>query len=162
MSDFELRLSEVALKVSTYAGYSDNDRCLIQKLLADVRQLRTDFDAVKQNFSNHVAEMKKSSEIVADLKKLVCTIREEFARNLNTTHTNIAQTVENKSKVIPDLVSALQDLNARMIKYDHDLEAVALDSRNSMLKTNNIEVVTMLNRKKLENIQLMLKQPQKS
>ncbi len=154
-------LAELKLQVSTLANHQQNMRELLQAALTEIARLKGELALTNQSLANHKTDVRNAVDEFAKLKNLVATIREETARNLTTLHQAILNFVDDKVKGIPNLVKKIENMSASLIKYDHDLEAISLDSRNSMLKTNNLEVLVNLNRKKLENIQLTQKQPKK-
>ena len=81
MSNFESRLSELAMQVSTQKGYCDNDRCLLLKALADLNKMMGDFQGMKGVLSNHQSSVSDALDSFAKLQGLVAEIRAEFARH---------------------------------------------------------------------------------
>lgn len=151
-------LPELSLQVSTIASQLQNLRDLLQGVLNELPRLRADIVLVNAAILAHKEEVKAALVEVSKLKSLVSVVREEFARNLCTASSSLIKLIEEKVKILPDLMQKHHSHQSILDKFERTIESVALDSKNAMLKTNNVEVVTMLNRKKLDNIQLILKQ----
>lgn len=157
MSDHESRLSELSLTVSTLKGYWDNDRSLLQKLLQDLPRMKEDLAALGNILSNHQVEVKALAQEFAKLKSLVATIREEFSRNLTIESHSLLKNIEEKHNSIARLSS---EHASKIEKFESLIEEISLDSKNAVLKANNADMMVMINKKKLENVQLMMKNNQ--
>ena len=53
-----------------------------------------------------------------------------------------------------------QGLFSRMNKLENVLEEISIDSKNAVLKANNAEMMTMLNKKKVEQACLLVQNQQ--
>ena len=149
-------LPDLKLQVSTLSSHQQNLRELIQVVLSELPRLKADIAAIKSAIDSHKGEVGAALGEFGKLKSLVATIREEFARNLTSAHSSILVSLENKVKLLPLLVQSHDALQAQVDKFQHVLDSVALDSKNAILKTNNVEVVTTLNMKKIDNLRLRL------
>jgi hypothetical protein len=154
MIDYEAKFAELALELATLRGHSDGNVGLIQKLLNDLPKLKTEIEALKQRMSNHqcaVADVKNQND---KTNSLVANIREEFSRNLTTEVQNLVRNIEDKHTII---AATTADNNYKVQGFESRLEDIALDAKNAVLKANNAEMVTTLNKKKVENVHLMVK-----
>lgn len=157
MSDLESRVADASLELSTLRSQCENGLALIQKLSQEIVYIKTEASLLSQKFSNHQYDLKCALEEFRRLKELVATIREEFSRNLSTETKSLLDNLENKHKTI----AALSKEHSETIKkFEGLFEEISLDSKNALLKAANAEMLTDLNRKKVENVQLMVKNQQ--
>ena len=157
MSDIESRLSDVALQVSTLKGHWDNGLSLLMKVMQDVPRLKTEIENLKNQLASHKSEVAKGTEEVSKLKYLVATVREEFSRNLTTVSEGLVKSVDLKHGVV------LQKLTQNSGKIDHFeslIEEIAMNSKNACLKADNADMQTMLNKKKVEAVHLLVQNQQ--
>ena len=157
MSSVEDRLSEVCLQVSTLKGHWDNGLSLVQKLLQDVPKIKADLDVLRNQFSNHKVELATFFVDVERLKGLVATIREEFSRNLTIESQSLLRNIEDKHANIARIAN---EHSSKIERFESLIEEIAVDSKNAVLKANNAEMVTVLNKKKIENACLLVQNQQ--
>lgn len=156
-NDLPSKVADLALQLSTQIGYWDNALTLIEKLKQEVALLKQDVALIKNRFVNHQTDLSETCQEFSKLKDLVATIREEFARILTIETKAIIENIENRYKEI----SSLSALNSKMIsKFESLFEEIALDSKNALLKASNAEMLVMLNKKKVENVQLQVQNQQ--
>lgn len=123
----------------------------------EISKLKADLTKFLLDFQNHKEDVKNLFEEYLQIKSLLATIREEFARNLTSTHSSLLKIIEDKVKILPDLLKSHKIHQSILDEFSQKIESISLDSRNAVLRANNNEIVTQINRKKIENIQLILK-----
>lgn len=155
--DLESKVADLALQLSTLKGYWDNGLGAIQRINQEISELKRSLASVESKFSNHQYDLKDALNEFAKLKSLVATIREEFSRNLTTEAHSLLRNIENKHESISYIVS---EHNAKITRFESVLDEIAIDAKNASLKANNAEMMTMLNKKKVEQACLLVQNQQ--
>lgn len=151
-------LPELSLDVHTLSTHMDNQRNVIQTLQQELTRIRLDLASQTTAINNHKEEVKLALLELNKLKNLVATVREEVARNLTLLHKTLASDIDTKYKSFLDLLDEHLNLKSDLDNFKTKVDEIALDAKNAVLKANNSDVHTQLNRKKIENIQLRLQQ----
>jgi hypothetical protein len=94
---------------------------------------------------------------IRKLKALIAEIREEFARNLTSQDKAQRQVIDERHSQTLSLGACYQGLEKKMEDLVAKYEEMLLDVKNAVLKANLSEIHTNLNKKKIENLQLILK-----
>lgn len=157
MSDVENKIPEMSLLLSTLSSQFDNMRAQLQGVLSDIPRLRAEFAVVTKKFEDSCAEVKSAVTELNKMKVLVSSVREEFARNLTTAHQSLLKIIEIKSDAVIALISDHEETKQKMDKMSLQIQDSSLDAKNAFLKASNGDIHIQLHRKKLDNIQLMLK-----
>ena len=157
MNDLESKLADLALQLHTLKSHWDNGLGLIQRLHQEIALLKQDLAGMGSKLSNHQADLKETLHDHAKLKLLVAAIREEFSRNLTTEAQSLLKNIENKHGKISGLVS---EHDAKINSFEAALEEIVIDAKNAVLKANNAEMLTMLNKKKVEQACLLAQSAQ--
>ena len=151
------RLADVFLQVHTLSSQHDNAREQIQSIHRDIPKLRYEFAKIEHSFSEIKSSLEAYKSEVDKLKALVAVVREEMARNLNAHQKEMSSKSEQKDSVLKELIFEIESIKKKIERADLKIEDVAMDSRNAILKSVNSDILVQLYRKKLDNIQLMLK-----
>lgn len=157
MNDEEAKNAGLSLEVHTLSNHLQSLREQVQIILNQLPQMRDDYSKLFASVNSHKEEVKASIAEGDKLRALVAIIREEFARNLTSCHDALIKLIEDKFKHVVGLQEAHKDIQEAIEKIALKMEEVALDSKNAMLKSTNNDIIVQLNKKKLENIQLVLK-----
>lgn len=157
MSDLESRFASTSLDVSTLKSQWDNILIVLQKLNQEIVLLKAELSVMGHKFSNHQYDLKSAIEDFRKLKDLVATIREEFSRNLTTEKKALFDNIEKKHEAI---AKVSEDHSAMIKRFEALFEEIALNSKNALLKAANAEMLVDLNRKKVENVRLMVQNQQ--
>jgi len=157
MNDLESKLADLAMQLHTLKSHWDNGLGLIQRLHQEISLLKQDLGSLSGKLSNHQSDLKEALHDHSRLKSLVATIREEFSRNLTTEAQSLLKNIENKHGLISGLVS---EHDAKIVSFESALEEIVIDAKNAVLKANNAEMLTMLNKKKVEQACLLVQNQQ--
>lgn len=148
---------DLNLQVSTLSSQASNLLSLVQAIQTEIPKLKADLAKLASSLESHKEEVKRVLGENSKLASLVATIREEFARNLTSSHQSLLNAVETKSKALIAVIEDHEATKARLNSLHLKMDDVSLDAKNAVLKANNNDILVQLNRKKLENIQLMVK-----
>ena len=157
MSDLDYKVADLALQLHTLKGYWDNGVGVIQRVNQEIALLKQDIASLNSKLSNHQSDLKQGMHEVTKLKALVAVIREEFARNLTTESHSLLKNIEDKHGLVFKMIS---EHEAKISKFEALLEQIVVDAKNAVLKANAAEMVTMLNKKKVEQACLLVQNQQ--
>lgn len=136
----------------------ENSKSYVQKFLSEVSNLKSDL--VRTLEFKGVYETDKQ-EIAQSFIK----ISEGLVANRNNAINLISERIEFMKKEFVDKIAAIPIPEfkepipeSRIAKIESQLEMIALDAKNAFLKSGNVDMQSQLHQKKIENIQLLLKQ----
>jgi chromosome segregation ATPase len=136
----------------------ENSKTNIQKFLSEISNLKSDlvkaleFKTVyESDRSEFKVSLQKIQELIvayranasAAIDSQLGALKKEFTEKINSIH-------------IPEVKESVPE--SRVAKIESQLEGIALDAKNAFLKSSNVDMQSQLNSKKIENIQLLLKQ----
>ena len=154
MIDKEASLS---FDLNTLSHHVQSLREQVQLILNQLPGLRNDYSKLQAYVSTYKEEVKGPVVEIEKLKGLVSIIREEFARNLTSLHDALIKIIEEKFKYLLCVDEAHKELKEALEKLALQIEGISLDSRNALVRSNNNDIHIQLNKKKLENLQLLMK-----
>ena len=149
---------DVRLFKQSATSQIENSKSYVQKFLSEISNLKSDL--VRALEFKGVYETDKQ-EIAQSFIK----ISEGLVANRNNAINLISERIESIKKEFVDKIAAIpipefkeSIPESRIAKIESQLEMIALDAKNAFLKSGNVDMQSQLHQKKIENIQLLLKQ----
>jgi len=149
--------ASLALTVNTLSNNVQSLREQIQLILNQLPVMKSDYAKLLASVNSYKEDVKGPVIEVEKLKALVAVIREEVARNLTTLHDALIKIIDDKYKHLLSVDVAHKELKDSLEKLALQIEGISLDSRNALVRSNNNDIHIQLNKKKLENLQLLMK-----
>jgi chromosome segregation ATPase len=142
----------------TASKQASNAASEIQKIAARIHELVSAISSL-QAFKDQYAKDKQ--EISSAQKKLsddIVLSRQNATDHIVTQCQSLTNNMSEKIAAIkiPDIKNVFPE--SRIAKIEAQLESIALDAKNAFLKSSNVDMQSQLHSKKIENIQLLLKQ----
>jgi len=172
ISDINMQLISLAPLKRDVEASKEEVKNFKQSVLAQIEAYRVQMT----NLLNEIKSLKEEVAGLIDVNADLLSDKKDTLDALKALHEKtdeISRVIELKinssvfslKKEIADKIADIQipdikDLAAasRVAKIESQLEGISLDAKNAMLKSGNVDMQNQLNVKKLENIQLLLKQ----
>jgi hypothetical protein len=133
----------------------------IQKLTSCVDEAKSAVVSLQSQKDKDAKERQEISAAVKNLNENVGSCLTNVTTNAEATDAKIGflkRELFDKIGNIPVLTIKEAIPESRITKIESQLEMIALDAKNAFLKSGNVDMQTQLHSKKIENIQLLLKQ----
>jgi len=149
MSD---ELADLTLQFRTLASQFTNAVGLIEQLKGDISQYKSLISTYRTLMNGHCQEAKRIYEENKKLADLVVSIREEFSRNLTTSHKEFMSSLESVRKSVQDCLSNHMDVKSILDATISKIETVALEAKNAVMKASQNDIIINLHHQKFDSI----------
>lgn len=137
----------------------------ITSLKSALKSFLDDINGLKSQFSSFSDVKDRLEGIKTEYSSLLKKVSDSSMSSQNALGKIMDDKYQDLKKDFSDKLSSIKIPEtkgfadeARVAKIESQLDSIALDAKNAYLKSNNVDMQNQLNAKKLENIQLLLKQ----
>ncbi len=136
----------------------DNVRSVVQKFFNETSALKSDVSRVTDFKATYEADRTAMTAAMKKAFDSVVSSTKEDSSAIASKIVSLQQEWGDKLSAIkvPDIKNVAS--SDRVAKIESQIESIALDAKNAFLKAGNVDMQTQLHNKKIENIQLLLKQ----